>query len=74
MTFRSPRPTSDLESKRAVLYLRVSTGRQAAGEVSLPSQRDLTRAHCEANGWTVVDEYIEPGRPRPMTDAQSSNE
>jgi site-specific DNA recombinase len=61
MTFRSPTPTSELEHKRAVLYLRVSTGRQVAGEVSLPSQRELTRTHCEANGWTVVDEYVEPG-------------
>ncbi|MGC1578679.1 MAG: recombinase family protein, partial [Beijerinckiaceae bacterium] len=61
MTFRSPAPTSALERKRAVLYLRVSTGRQVAGEVSLPSQRELTRTHCEANGWIVVDEYVEPG-------------
>ena len=61
MTFKSPVSTSSVERKRAVLYLRVSTGRQAAGEVSLPSQRDLTRAHCEANGWTIVDEFVEPG-------------
>jgi site-specific DNA recombinase len=47
--------------KRAALYLRVSTGRQAAGEVSLPSQRDLTRRYCEAQGWTVVEEFVEPG-------------
>lgn len=47
--------------KRAVLYLRVSTGRQAAGDVSLPSQRDLTRRYCEAQGWSVVDEFVEPG-------------
>ena len=48
-------------AKRAVLYLRVSTGRQAAGDVSLPSQRDLTRRYCEAQGWDVVDEFVEPG-------------
>ena len=47
--------------KRAALYLRVSTGRQAAGEVSLPSQRDLTRRYCEAQGWSVVEEFVEPG-------------
>ena len=46
---------------RAALYLRVSTGRQAEGDVSIPSQRDLTSRHCESNGWTVVDEYVEPG-------------
>ena len=48
-------------TRRAALYLRVSTGRQAAGEVSIPSQRDLTQRYCEAQGWEVVREFIEPG-------------
>ena len=43
------------------LYLRVSTGRQAAGDVSIPSQRDLTRRYCEARGWIVTEEFVEPG-------------
>jgi len=47
--------------KRAALYLRVSTGRQAAGDISIPSQRDLTTRFCESQGWTVVDEFTEPG-------------
>ncbi|KAB0678556.1 recombinase family protein [Aureimonas leprariae] len=47
--------------RRAALYLRVSTGRQAEGDVSLPSQRRLTRGHCEREGWIVADEYVEPG-------------
>lgn len=47
--------------RRAALYLRVSTGRQAAGEVSIPSQRDLTKRFCEAQGWRVTEEYVEPG-------------
>ena len=59
MNFRSPDPV--IAPKRAALYLRVSTGRQAEGEVSLPSQRDLTRRYCEAQGWTVVEEFVEPG-------------
>ena len=59
MNFRSPGPV--LAPKRAALYLRVSTGRQAEGEVSLPSQRDLTGRYCEAQGWTVVEEFVEPG-------------
>ena len=59
MNFRSTDPV--LAPKRAALYLRVSTGRQAEGEVSLPSQRDLTRRYCEAQGWTVVEEFVEPG-------------
>ena len=45
--------------KRAMLYLRVSTGRQAANDVSLPSQRDITTAHCTTNNWPVVGEYVE---------------
>jgi DNA invertase Pin-like site-specific DNA recombinase len=61
---RAVRKTSALEEirpLRAALYLRVSTGRQADGDVSLPSQRDLTQRHCEREGWNVVDEYVEPG-------------
>lgn len=61
---RAARKTSALEEirpLRAALYLRVSTGRQADGDVSLPSQRDLTTRHCEREGWNVVDEYVEPG-------------
>ena len=48
-------------TKRVALYLRVSTGRQAENDVSLPSQRDLTRRYCEAQGWDVVREFVEPG-------------
>ena len=44
---------------RAMLYLRVSTGRQAANDVSLPSQRDITTGHCTNNNWLVVGEYVE---------------
>lgn len=61
MTFSSSKTANSVLPKRAVLYLRVSTGRQAAGDVSLPSQRDLNRRYCEGQGWDVVDEYVEPG-------------
>ena len=54
-------PATAIGIKRAALYLRVSTGRQAAGDVSIPSQRDLTQRYCEAQGWLVVDEFVEPG-------------
>jgi DNA invertase Pin-like site-specific DNA recombinase len=30
-------------------------------DVSIPSQRDLTRRFCEAEGWVVTTEFIEPG-------------
>ena len=48
-------------ARRAAVYLRVSTGRQAENDVSLQSQRDLTTRFCETQGWTVVEEYVEPG-------------
>jgi DNA invertase Pin-like site-specific DNA recombinase len=53
----APRPDPAL-SKRVALYLRVSTGRQAAGDVSIPSQRDLSRRYCEARGWVVTEEFV----------------
>lgn len=58
---RKPSALEDIRPPRAALYLRVSTGRQAENDVSLPSQRDLTTRHCEREGWNVVDEYVEPG-------------
>lgn len=45
----------------AALYLRVSTGRQAQNDVSIPSQRKLVTDHCQRQGWIVADEYVEPG-------------
>ena len=47
--------------KRVALYLRVSTGRQAENDVSLPSQRDMTTLYCLAQGWDIVTEFVEPG-------------
>jgi site-specific DNA recombinase len=61
MTFRTASQPDPLAPRRAALYLRVSTGRQAAGDVSIPSQRDLTRRFCEAQGWVVTAEFVEPG-------------
>jgi site-specific DNA recombinase len=61
MAFRSAAQLDPLAPRRAALYLRVSTGRQAAGDVSIPSQRDLNRRFCDAQGWIVTAEFIEPG-------------
>jgi site-specific DNA recombinase len=46
---------------RAAVYLRVSTGRQAEKDLSIPDQKAQTRSWCEARGWEVVAEYVEPG-------------
>src|SRR5262245_39567786 len=61
MAFRTSRAIDPTLSKRAALYLRVSTGRQAANDVSIPSQRELTRRYCEAKGWIVTGEFVESG-------------
>lgn len=47
--------------KRAALYLRVSTGRQADNDLSIPDQRRQALAFCAARGWEVAVEYVEPG-------------
>lgn len=46
---------------RAVAYLRVSTGRQAESDLSIPDQRKQIAAFCLARGWRLVNEYVEPG-------------
>ncbi|MEJ0073660.1 MAG: recombinase family protein [Candidatus Saccharibacteria bacterium] len=53
--------------KRAVLYLRVSTARQATqgGEAegySIPAQRAACQRKAQDLGATVVDEYIDAGQ------------
>ena len=47
---------------RAAIYLRVSTQRQAEKDLSIPDQRRSGGAYCERRGWSVVAEYVEPGR------------
>ena len=47
--------------KRAALYLRVSTTRQADKDLSIPDQRRQLDAYCAAKGWDAVAEFAEPG-------------
>lgn len=46
---------------RAALYLRVSTGRQAESDLSIPDQRRQIEGYCLARGWEVAAEFVEPG-------------
>src|ERR1700756_546187 len=46
---------------RAALYLRVSTGRQADNDLSIPDQRREAKAYCASRGWEIVADYVEPG-------------
>ncbi len=45
-------------SGRAALYLRVSTGRQAEGDLSIPDQRRQALAYCAARGLNVAIEFV----------------
>lgn len=45
----------------AALYLRVSTGRQAESDLSIPDQRRQATAFCKAEGWSVVTEFVDAG-------------
>lgn len=46
---------------RAAAYCRVSTGRQADGDLSLPDQQRQIEAYCRRKGWQLVKVFIEPG-------------
>src|SRR5487761_2148291 len=46
---------------RAALYLRVSTGRQAESDLSIPDQRRQATAYCAGRGWEIAAEYVEAG-------------
>jgi DNA invertase Pin-like site-specific DNA recombinase len=46
---------------KAALYLRVSTGRQAESDLSIPDQRRQLEAYCTGKAWTVAAEFVEPG-------------
>lgn len=45
----------------AVIYVRVSTTRQAESDLSIPDQISQCRNYCQQRGWEVVDVYSEPG-------------
>ena len=59
--------TSDVGSEvsasgsRAALYMRVSTGRQAEHDLSIPDQRSQLNSWCRAKAHIVVAEFIEAG-------------
>lgn len=46
---------------RVACYLRVSTGRQAESDLSIPDQRRQIEHYCSARNWTIVEDYVEPG-------------
>src|SRR6267154_285978 len=46
---------------RAALYLRVSTGRQAENDLSIPDQRRQAKAYCASRGWGIVESSEQRG-------------
>jgi site-specific DNA recombinase len=48
--------------KRAILYARVSTDEQARSGYSLAQQLEALRAHCEREGYEVLEEVSDPGQ------------
>jgi site-specific DNA recombinase len=64
----TPRPSAEpVASRRALIYLRVSTAEQAATDYdqdgySLQAQRDACRRAADNLGAEVVDEYVDRGK------------
>src|SRR5262245_28418071 len=46
---------------RAALYMRVSTGRQADHDLSIPDQRGQLQSWCRRQGYEVIAEFVEAG-------------
>jgi site-specific DNA recombinase len=65
MRRRDHAPNSPAEApvpdRRAALYMRVSTGRQAEHDLSIPDQRRQLQAWCRTQGYIVGAEFIESG-------------
>ena len=48
-------------ARNIFIYLRVSTGRQAETDLSIPDQRRQIEAWAVAHGHAIVAEFLEPG-------------
>ena len=57
---------------RAALYLRVSTGRQADNDLSIPDQRRQAKGYCASRGWRSPLIMSSPVPPRPTIGGRSS--
>lgn len=47
--------------RRVVIYVRVSTQEQATEGYSIGEQIERLKLYCQAHGWVLVEEYIDPG-------------
>src|SRR5215831_5014394 len=58
---RRLKATTEANLGRVALYLRVSTGRQAEHDLSIPDQRAQLLAWCKANAFEPAAQFVEPG-------------
>ena len=62
---KSHKPTAGTRARsckrRAALYMRVSTGRQAEHDLSIPDQRQQLQSWCRGHGYAVTAEFVEAG-------------
>src|SRR5882762_9650853 len=56
-----PAFSTNLNPMNCILYARVSTDRQANKDLSIPAQLRLMKEYAAREGWTVVEELVEPG-------------
>ena len=54
-------PSSPEMQLRACGYYRVSTGRQAESDLSIPDQRRQFSTFCDSNDYDKIAEFVEPG-------------
>jgi site-specific DNA recombinase len=57
----NPLDKAFVSGRRAALYMRVSTGRQAEHDLSIPDQRRQLENWCRAQQYAVAAEFIESG-------------
>src|SRR5262245_16998080 len=50
-----------MSGPRAALYMRVSTGRQAGHDRSIPDQREQLQSWCRGHGYEPAAEFVEAG-------------
>ena len=50
-----------MKPKTVVVYLRVSTKKQAADPTSLPAQQKIVADFCEEQGWNVLQVFVDAG-------------
>jgi len=55
------RARDSVSEPRAALYMRVSTGRQAEHDLSIPDQCQQLKFWCRSHGYAVVAEFVEAG-------------